>query len=75
MEEKARLEYEEIEKEQRMKHKKEINQIKKTTRLEKEGQERKQGRVVREQRMKHKKEISQLKETMRLENKEHETVG
>ena len=40
MEEKARLENEEIVREQRMKHKKEINQMKKTTRLEKEGQER-----------------------------------
>ena len=49
-----------------------MNQMKKTTKLEKERQERKQGRVVREQRMKHRKEMSQLKETMRLENEEQE---
>ena len=34
--------------EQQMKHKREINQMKQTMKLEKERQERKQGRVERE---------------------------
>ncbi len=72
LEEKARLEYEEIEKEQRMKHTKEMNQMKQTMKLEKEGQERKQGRVVREQRMKHKKDIIQMKKTTKLEKEGQE---
>ena len=57
-----------------MKQEGEISQLKETPRVEKEGQERKQGRVVREQRMKHKKEMSQLKETMKLEKEERERL-
>ena len=57
------MEYEEIVKEQRMKQEREINQLKETTRLEKEEQERQWDRKQKE----HEFEIEQLKEKARLE--------
>ena len=60
------MEYEEIVKEQGMKQEEEISQLKETTRLEKEEQERQWHRKQKE----HGFEIEQLKEKARLEYEE-----
>ena len=66
------MEYEEIVKEQRMKQEREISQLKETTRLENEEQERQWDKKQKEQGMKQEREINQLREMMRLEKEEQE---
>ena len=70
LKERARLEYEEMVKEQGMKQEREISQLKETTRLEKEEQERQWERKQKEYEF----EIGQLKERARLEYAEMEKL-
>ena len=63
LEAKGRFEYMEMVKEQGMKQEREINQLRETTRLENEEQERQWDRKQKE----HEFEIDQLKERRRLE--------
>ena len=62
-------------KEERMRQEKEISQLKKTTRLQNEEQERQWNKEHKEQGMKQEGEISQLKETTRLEKMNERNSG
>ena len=68
------MEYEEIVKEQRMKQEREISQLKETTILENEEQERQWDKKQKEQGMKQEGEINKLKETTRFKKEEQERL-